>query len=388
MRMTDDTRSLPPAAKRGEQRGGCHGGVQVDGPPVGTCGGHGVVVPTPEDVIGYDALWESAMLCMRGVRWKGSVASFELNMSEQVGKLCDQLHDGTYRPMAPTCFKVHSPKERDIVGIRFRDRVYQRSLNDNCVYPMMSPSWIYDNCACQEGKGTDFARGRLVAHVEREMRSSGAVPHVLMADVKGYYPNMRHDVTEDVFQRYLPDWAFERVRDILRQQYPGDVGYNPGSQLVQIAGVSVLSELDHVLKEGMHAKRYVRYMDDMRIVSHDVGFLLDIMDCIAGYLRDIGFELNARKTLIRPLRRAVPFCGFDFVVRNRRVLMFLHGDSVRRMRRRVGRLARLEARGERPPGTAEQSYLGWRAHAAKGCSTRLLDNNDRWFTELEGKFAC
>ena len=343
---------------------------------------------TLEDVIGYDALWDSALKCRSGVRWKSSVASFDLNMSEQVARLCDELHDGTYRPLPPTKFIVTSPKVREIVGIRFRDRVYQRSLNDNAVYPLMSPSWIYDNCACQKGKGTDFARERMTAHIERAMRESGERLHVLMADVKGYYPNMRHDVAEATFGRRLPGWAHSRVVDILRNQYDGSVGYNPGSQIVQIAGVSVLSELDHLMKERMRAKHYVRYMDDMRVVSDDTGFLRDCMAFMSSYLSGIGFELNAGKTLVRPLSAKVPFCGFDFVVRGGKVLMFLKSDSVRRMRRRVGRLAALEGRGLRPPGTSAQSYRDWRAHAEKGCSSRLLYNNDKWFSEVERKHLC
>ena len=32
-----------------------------------------------EDVIGFDAIWDSAMRCKNGVIWKDSVASFIIN---------------------------------------------------------------------------------------------------------------------------------------------------------------------------------------------------------------------------------------------------------------------------------------------------------------------
>ena len=186
----------------------------------------------------------------------------------------------------------------------------------------------------------------------------------------------------------LPGWAHSRVVDILRNQYDGSVGYNPGSQIVQIAGVSVLSDLDHVMKERMRAKRYVRYMDDIRIVSDDIWFLYECLAMMSGHLAGIGFELNERKTVVRPLSSKVPFCGFDFVVRRSNVLLFLRPESVKRMRRRVGHLAMLEHGGLRPAGTSRQSYMDWRAHAAKGCSKRLLDKNDCWFIGLERTFLC
>lgn len=53
----------------------------------------------------------------------------------------DELQSGTYKARKPVRFTITSPKPRDIASITFRDRVYQRSLNDNAVYPTMSKSF-------------------------------------------------------------------------------------------------------------------------------------------------------------------------------------------------------------------------------------------------------
>ena len=75
-----------------------------------------------------------------------------MNGIERTMKLSDELHSGTYKARKPVRFTITSPKPRDIASITFRDRVYQRSLNDNAVYLTMSKSFIYDNFACQKGK--------------------------------------------------------------------------------------------------------------------------------------------------------------------------------------------------------------------------------------------
>ena len=337
-----------------------------------------------EDVIGYDALWDSMMKCRRGVMWKTSVSSFYLNAAEQVARLCDELHDGTYRPRPPVHFTVTSPKRREIVGISFRDRVYQRSLVDNCVVPLMSRSWIRDNYACQEGKGTDDGRARMKCFLERHYREHGTTGWVWSGDVRGYYPNMRHDVAEATFAEFLPEWAQEMVEGVLRGQYPGDVGYNPGSQIVQIAGVSVLSRLDHFCKERLGCRLYCRYMDDIKIVSADRDYLEACQAVIGDELAAIGFELHPKKTVIRPVTARNPFLGFDFRLSDSgKAVMTLRPESVKRMRRRTSRLMALEARGLRPPGTTAEAYAGWRAHAAKGDSRLLIERCDRWFEELE-----
>lgn len=324
------------------------------------------------------------MKCRRGVMWKSSAASFVLNGAEQVERLCEELHDGSYRPRPVSRFTVTSPKRREIVGIAFRDRVYQRSLNDNAVYPCMSRSWIRDNFACQEGKGTDDGRMRFKCFHERYYREHGPVGWELAVDVRGYYPNMRHDVAEACFARHLPPWALDMALGVLRSQYPGEVGYNPGSQIVQIAGVSVLSGVDHYAKEGLRARHYCRYMDDIRIIHHDREFLESCRGLIGDEVAALGFELHPSKTTIRPLSERRPFLGFDFrLTASGKVVMTLRPESVKRMRRRVSRLMALEARGLRPPGTAASSYEGWRAHAEKGDSRLLVERCDRWFERLE-----
>lgn len=368
------TRSLHPAGLTRDQCGG-DGSVPRDGLPASAL--------CPADVIGFDALWESMLKCKRGVMWKSSVASFCLNGAENISKLSQELSDGTYRPRPVSHFTVTSPKRREIVGISFRDRVYQRSLNDNVVYPIMSRSWIRDNYACQEGKGTDDGRERLKCFYQRLWRSNGVRGWILSMDVQGYYPNMRHALAEAEFKRHLPGWAYEMVLGVLRSKYPGDVGYNPGSQIIQIAGVSLLSGIDHWAKEDMGAKFYCRYMDDFRVLHHDKGWLEDFRDATGEKLADIGYRLHPTKTFIRPVTDATPFLGFDFRLAARgKIVMTLDPASIKRMRRKNRRLAGLEDLGARPSGTCDESYAGWRAHASKGDSSRLLARTDEWFADL------
>lgn len=97
------------------------------------------------------------------------------------------------------------------MSISFRDRVYQRSLNDVGIYPAMTKGFIYDNAACQKGKGADFARNRFKCHLQRYYRKHGCDGYILKMDVRGYYPNMRHDVAKAVFQEKLDPEVYRRA---------------------------------------------------------------------------------------------------------------------------------------------------------------------------------
>ena len=337
-------------------------------------------------VIGFDALYESMQKCRKGVMWKDSVASFSLNGVERTMKLCKDLHDGTYKARPPVHFQITSPKPREIASISFRDRVFQRSLNDNAVYPVMSSSFIYDNFACQKGKGTDAARNRLKEFLHKHYRKHGHEGYVAQFDIHGYYPNMSHEVTENLFEERLTDDISSLVTRILREQYEGDRGYNPGSQLIQIAGISILDKFDHFVKEQLHAKLYIRYMDDFLIISHDKEYLADCMNQMEQYLNRIGFELNPKKTRIFPLSKGIEFLGFDYrLTETGKVLMMVRSDNVKRERKKLRRLVAKSKRGGLPREKVDESYAAWRNHASKGNSYRLLQRMDAYYLDLWGE---
>lgn len=336
-----------------------------------------------DSVIGFDALYDSMMKCIRGVLWKDSVASFYLRAGENISKLNTELMSGTYKARPPKHFMVTSPKPREIASIAFRDRVYQRSLNDNVVYPKMTKSFIYDNYACQKGKGTDAARDRLKEFLRRYYRKYGSCGYVCQFDIHGYYPNMDHEVTEAMFRKKLDPWSYEQVEKILRGQYEGEKGYNPGSQLVQIAGISMLDGMDHYIKEQLHAKYYLRYMDDFLVIHHSREQLEEIKRQIEAYLHGLKFEINQKKTKIYPMSKGIDFLGFRFSLTDTgKVLMQIRPDNVKRERKKLFRLVGRSLRGEMPRSSVDDSYQAWRTHAGKGNSYRLLQRMDAYYESL------
>lgn len=335
-----------------------------------------------EDIIGFEALWDSMMKCKRGVIWKDSVAGFCLDAIRQVSRLYDELADGIYKERPHKYFTIRYPKERAIMSISFRDRVYQRSLNDVGIYPAMSKSFIYDNAACQKGKGADFARNRFKCHLQRYYRKHGADGYVLKMDVRGYYPNMRHDVAKETFKRCLAPEVYQRAEAIL-DSFPGEVGFNPGSQIIQIAGISVLDGIDHYIKERLRIRHYLRYMDDMLIVGNNRTELEQIWKDIDKRLQEIGFELHPTKTRIIPIRDGIMFLGFEYrLTETGKVIMSIDPTRVKAIRRKLYRMVKKAKAGLLTRAKVDESYQSWRSHAAKGNSWKLLKRMDAYYNSL------
>jgi len=293
----------------------------------------------PPSVVGLDALYESMEKCQRSVLWKDSTAHFVLNDLSQINRLHTELTNGVYAPRKGRRFFIARPKKREALSISFRDRVYQRSLNDNLLYPEITKHLIYDNCACQKGKGTDFCRDRLKCHLQRFYRKHGVNGYILQCDVKGYYPNLKHEVAEAVFYQYLSRPYADEVAKILRSQYSEETGFLPGSQLLQLVGIAVLNGLDHFIKEKLKIKHYIRYMDDFILVHEDKEYLAKCREKIEQELGKIGLSLHPTKTRLFPVSRRFKYVGFLFqLTHTGKVLMFVDPKIVKETRRRLKRL--------------------------------------------------
>lgn len=336
-----------------------------------------------EKVIGFEALYESAHRCKKNVLWKDSVASFYLNAIERTLQLEKQLKSGKYKPREPKKFEITHPKRREIVSIAFRDRVYQRSLNDNVLYPVMTKSFIRENMACQQGKGTDAARDLLDTYLRRYYRKYGLDGYVLQCDIRGYYPNMDHAVAEQTFRRKLPPEAYQMTERILREQYEGETGYNPGSQMIQIAGISVLDGMDHMIKEQLRVKLYVRYMDDFLLIGQSAAELERCKSAIAAHLEQIGFELHPKKTKIYPLRDGIKFLGFTHrLTPSGKVIRIIDPRNVKAERKKLRRMVNLAQKGKISKRKVDECFAGWIAHAEKGNSTKLIARTKKYYAEL------
>lgn len=337
-----------------------------------------------DDVISFDALWESALKCCQNVMWKPSVKAFMNNLAFEILRMSTSLANGTWKNCRPHEIIIQYPKRRNGLSIRFPDRVYQRSINDNVLYPEMTRHFIIGNCACQKGKGPDFARMLLKKYLWNFYANYGIEGFVLQIDISSYYATMQHEKVHECFRRYIP-WGVEQyIEDILDQQYVGAVGYNPGSQMVQIAGISFLNHIDHFAKERLCQKYYIRYMDDFFILGRTMEEMVAVLKELEARLAELGLAVSKKKTHIKPLSEGFRFLGFDYrMTETGKIVMTIRPDSVKHERRKLYRLVMKVRRGEITIEKADECYNAWRAHAEHGNSHQLLKKLDEYYRDLK-----
>lgn len=318
--------------------------------------------------------------------WKASVARYVLHGIEETLKLSDEIMIGKYIPRKPRTFTLYYPKVRPCSSTHIRDRIVQRSLNDLIIYPLMTNSFIFDNMACQTGKGTTKAMDRLNRFLHRIYINNGNSVDglfVLQADVHGYYRNIRHTDAKKCFSRHLDKKTVDNSMSWLQRQYPYEVGYEPGSQMVQILGISLLDPMDHVVKERLRAKIYERYMDDFYIISDNKDFLVECQNVISQELAKLGLELHPKKTKIYPLSNGIKVLGFTFrLTKTGKVIRIIDPKNVKHERKKLYRMAQLIKKGKMTKRKFYMCYESWKAHAKLGNSYKLLQRMDAYVKEL------
>ena len=339
-----------------------------------------------ERICSFEELYKAAYICKRNVMWKDSVAGFIKNCLNNCYILHQELTNGTYELSPYSVFVVHEKKTRTIVSTRMRDRVVQRSLCDNYLTEYLTKGFIYDNCACLPGRGTDMARNRLKCHLQRHYRKHGLHGYVLKVDIHDFFGSTPHDVVKAAVAKRIPDeWVREQVYTIIDSfnHIAPDKGMGLGSQITQLVQLAVLDDLDHYIKERLRIKGYVRYMDDFILIHEDKEHLKICLQEITKQLNDLGLELNEKKTGIQQIDKGIHFLGFSFRLTDTgKVVQTVLHKKISKERRKLRKLVDKVKSGEMTQQHVDECYQAWRAHVDKGNCQGLLSKMDSYYVSL------
>ena len=337
---------------------------------------------TVDDTVTFKELYKGLKKSCCNVRWKDSVTGYEANGLKNTYLLRQSLLDGTYKISGYQRFKVHEPKEREIVATRLKDRQFQRSLCDNVLYPQITRSFIRDNCACQRGKGVDDALDRLTVHLRRYYFKHGPNGWALKCDIRHYFAETPHDVAKAAIRKRLTDQRAAYYTDAIIDSFGGDKGIGLGSQVSQITELAVLDDLDHYIKERLRIKHYLRYMDDFILIHEDKSVLRAALAEIEKRVSALGMTLN-KKTQILPLKNGVLWLKWRFVLTDTgKVIRKICMKSVVRERRKLRKMAKLAVAGRIPVAAITESFITWKAHAQRGNCRKIVADMQKLYDKL------
>jgi retron-type reverse transcriptase len=259
-----------------------------------------------EQVVDFHGLRAAAQSASAGRRHLPAVAIFLFDQEAELFRLQRELRDRTYQPGPYRTFVIHDPKQRTINAPPFRDRVVHHALC-TAVGPVFERVAIFDSYACRKGKGSHAAVDRAQSFARRRGL-------FLKLDIRRFYDSVDHEVLRTQVRRLIKDPDLLWLLDTIIAHGPPDAP--PGKSMAignltsQHLSNLYLSPLDHVIKERLQAKEYVRYMDDLLLFGDEKTALWRWHEAIEGYARDLlRLGLKSRATLVAPVSDGVPFLG-------------------------------------------------------------------------------
>ena len=291
-----------------------------------------------ERIVEFDNLMLAAQKAFRGKKTKPKVAEFYFNLEPELLKLQVELITGAYQPQPYREFMVYEPKMRRIHAADFRDRVLHHAIC-NLIEPIFERGMIHDTYACRKYKGTHAA----IARAQQLSRRFG---YVLKCDIRKYFQSVDHGVLKVILARKIKDpKLLQLLAVIIDHPVPRQTmgkGIPIGNLTSQLFANVYLGQLDHLIKERLRIKGYVRYMDDFLLFGNDKPelwlTLAQIKDYLTGHLK---IELNESAVSLCPVTEGIDFLGFRIYPGQVR----LKGKSLTRVRRHVRLMEKLYVRG-------------------------------------------
>lgn len=370
------------------------------------------------EIFDGNVLYESFLKAKQGSDWKPQVQKFEMNYLLELADLQKELGSGEYTFLPNTEFTIHERgKKRIITGEQIRDRVSKHALCDEILTPSVQKYLIYDNSASQVGKGIDFARRRLLAHLRRYyMQHKSNEGYILLIDFSKYYDNIRHDVLISQFERYIPDeHAMNFLRKVIdrskvdvsyltEEEYSGCMNglfnsleygeidknlltgerymykhLNIGDQVAQVAGIIYPIPIDNYVKIVRGVKAYGRYMDDSYAIHESREFLEDLLQGIIAIANELGISVNTRKTRICKLSSMWRFLQVQYsLTETGRVIQKINPKRLTAMRRKMKKLVHIL-----PEKEFDDWFGSWMKNYYKIMSKQQRVNMNTLYNELK-----
>jgi len=298
------------------------------------------------------------------------VINFELNLGSNLINLKRQLESKTYKPLPYRIFKKYEPKKRLIRAPHFRDRIVHHSVCSNALIPLFEKHFIFHTFASRKDKGQHIALDLLKKHMQIVWKENKD-GYILKCDIRKYFDNIRHDILKQKVRRLIKDKDLLWLVDVIINSIPGVKGISIGNLTSQWLANYYLSEMDHIIKEKLQIRNYIRYMDDFTLIHKNKSYLNYCRQYLKKYLATIGLEFN-EKTQLFPLKNGVDFLGYHtYITETGKAIRILRRSSKKRIKRKLRHFEQKYHEGDMDYKKLQLCVNSWIGHAKHGNTYNL-----------------
>ncbi len=276
-----------------------------------------------EPILELDNLYLAYCKARRGKQTKNEVIQFAANLDHNILTMREQLESGDFTFGDYRFFTIHDPKERLICAAPFAERVAQHAIMNVC-HDAFDRTLIDTTYASRKGKG-------VYAALDMARYGMQHYAYTVKLDVRKYYDSISHSVLRARLRRMFKDQWLLSLFDTIIDSYGSDgKGLPIGNLVSQYFANLYLSDLDHMVKQQWKMPIYIRYMDDILIMSHDKSPLQQTVKELTRYAYD-ELKLTIKPPIYRTSKNGQVFLGYKVTP----YYIALSGRSKRRFRSKL-----------------------------------------------------
>lgn len=223
---------------------------------------------------------------------------------------------------------------------QLNDKVINHLLCNYVLHPILDPKFIDSNCATRKNKGTTYALDLMKKYINKLKLNYDKI-YILKLDISKFFYSIDHDILKNMLTKDIKDKDILKILFNIIDSVDKTSIFEKGKALAignetsQVFAIYYLSSLDHFIKEKLHSKYYIRYQDDLCILSNDKQYLMYCWREIEKYLNEkLSLYLN-KKSNIYELHNGVNYLGMRFILDNKRLRIKLLGKTKYRIKKRI-----------------------------------------------------
>lgn len=279
--------------------------------------------------------------CIKGKANSHDAIRFTLHLFENISCLTDDINNRCYHPMPSISFVVTKPVYREVFAADYRDRVIHHYIAIR-LEPLFENVFNDRTYNCRKGKGQLYGVMQLKTDVIACSKNFTQPCWYLKCDMKGFFMSIPRKKLADKIDKFIVDNYTGEDKDDLRYlsrvTIMNDplVGCRRKSPKWLMAKVPVgksletsepehglpignltsqhnanfwLSEFDWMIEKFLNINYHSRYVDDFILLSNDKNRLLNCIQPIRSYLKDMNITLHPKKITIQDAYKGINFTG-------------------------------------------------------------------------------
>ena len=288
--------------------------------------------------------------------------------------ILEKLRNNSYSFSNYHIFLIHEKK----YGIIMSENISDKIVNQLVSYFILIPSFkclIEENIATRKGKGSSYGYMLFEKYIN-DIGTNNNI-YVLRIDIKKYFYNISHDILLSMLESRIKDkkainilkkiidltdydYVNNNINSLINKEinrinylktrgneknklinelksiplYRKGYGLSIGCLTNQLLACFFLNDIDHYIKEVLRCKYYIRYMDDIYILSNDKEYLVYCFDKIKYELNKIELNINNKSGIYR-LKDGVVFLGYTYNLTNNKLFVRYDNNTIKMIRRKL-----------------------------------------------------